>query len=317
MNRIDEQGTRIIDYRSQSGDSPARCRDTRSPEGLRLNSPFHPTNHYPLPTTHYLVPLIQLQSVHKTFGEQPIVRDLSLSIEAGQTLVMIGESGCGKSVTMKLIMNLIRPTSGEVFWNGRPVSSMKDKELVAERLRLGYLFQGAALFDSLSVAENVAFGLRQNRSLPELKVRQIVDGRLHDVGLEPKFVRDKKPAQLSGGMRKRVGLARALALDPQVMLYDEPTTGLDPIMSDVINELILKTARRNVTSIVVTHDMHTVCKVADRVVMLYPLARLEPGDPQIIYDGPPDATFHHPDPRVSQFVNGEAGERLAEMGIAA
>ncbi|MCA8996722.1 MAG: ATP-binding cassette domain-containing protein [Planctomycetaceae bacterium] len=263
------------------------------------------------------MPLIQIQSVSKSFGPQPVVRDLSLSIERGETLVMIGESGCGKSVTMKLLMNLIRPDSGEVYWSGQPVSELRDKQLVKERLRLGYLFQGAALFDSQTVFENVAFGLRQNRSLPELKVRQIVDDRLHDVGLDPRIVREKKPAELSGGMRKRVGLARALALDPEVMLYDEPTTGLDPIMSDVINELILKTAKRNVTSIVVTHDMHTVRKVADRVVMLYPLARMDANSPQIIFDGSAEEAFSHPDPRVWQFVHGEARERLTELGIAA
>ena len=268
------------------------------------------------PTSHS--PLVELRRVSRQFGAQKILRDIDLSVEAGQTLVIIGESGCGKSVTMKLIMNLIAPTSGEIFWSGRRVSELNDKELVKQRLAFGYLFQMAALFDSLSVFDNVAFGLRQNTTLDRDEIEQIVHDRLRDVGLDPNVVSRKKPAELSGGMRKRVGLARALALDPTVMLYDEPTTGLDPIMSDVINELILRTARkRNVTSIVVTHDMQTVKRVSDRVVMFYPLARLDEDEPQIIFDGTAEEAFASADPRVSQFVHGEAGERLAEEALLA
>ncbi|TWT57538.1 putative ABC transporter ATP-binding protein [Thalassoglobus neptunius] len=260
--------------------------------------------------------LIELENVSRQFGTQQVLRDITLSVETGKTLVLIGESGCGKSVTMKLMMNLLPPSSGTVLWDGRPVKDRTEKEIVRERLRFGYLFQGAALFDSLTVFENVAFGLRQNRRLHPKQISQTVHERLRDVGLDPAIVVDKKPAELSGGMRKRVGLARALAMDPEVMLYDEPTTGLDPIMSDVINELILRTRERcNVTSIVVTHDMNTVQKVADRVVMFYPLARLNPEDPQIIFDGAAEEAFESLDPRVSQFVRGEAGERLQELAI--
>lgn len=261
--------------------------------------------------------LIELRNISKQFGAQPILRDISLSIETGKTLVLIGESGCGKSVTMKLMMNLLQPTHGEVLWDGRTIKSRTEKQIVKERLRFGYLFQGAALFDSLTVFENVAFGLRQNRRLHNRQVQSIVGDRLKDVGLDVSVVANKKPAELSGGMRKRVGLARALAMDPDVMLYDEPTTGLDPIMSDVINELIIRTRERSqVTSIVVTHDMNTVRKVADRVVMFYPLVRIRPDEPQIIFDGTADEAFEVEDPRVSQFIRGEAGERLQELAAA-
>jgi phospholipid/cholesterol/gamma-HCH transport system ATP-binding protein len=260
---------------------------------------------------------VELQSVHVRFGAQPVLRDVSLAVEPGQTLVVIGESGCGKSVTLKLIMNLLRPVSGEVFWSGRPVRDFAEWELVQERLRFGYLFQMAALFDSLNVHENVAFGLRQNSRLKEAEIEQIVHARLKDVGLDSRVVSRKMPAELSGGMRKRVALARALAMNPEVMLYDEPTTGLDPIMSDVINELILSASDRcQMTSIVVTHDMQTVRRVADRVVMFYPLARLAPEEPQIIFDGTAEEAFACDDPRVSQFVRGEAGSRLQEMAAA-
>jgi phospholipid/cholesterol/gamma-HCH transport system ATP-binding protein len=185
--------------------------------------------------------------------------------------------------------------------------------LTHERTRIGYLFQGAALFDSLTVGQNVAFPLREHTADDDRKIQELVLSRLAEVGL-PESVISKKPAELSGGMRKRVGLARALALTPELILYDEPTTGLDPIMSDVINELILRTrSQYHVTSVVVTHDMRTARKVADRVIMLYPLSRLEPEEPQIIFDGPPDTIEHASDPRVTQFVHGEAGERLMEM----
>jgi phospholipid/cholesterol/gamma-HCH transport system ATP-binding protein len=210
----------------------------------------------------------------------------------------------------------MNPSQGDVLLDGRPLGQRSERELTRERLRFGYLFQGAALFDSLNVKENVAFGLRQNTRLSDEEIDHMVRERLNEVGLPPTVCK-KKPAQLSGGMKKRVALARALALTPEIMLYDEPTTGLDPIMSDVINELILQTrARRPVTSIVVTHDMTTVRKVADRVVMLYPVARLEPDEPQIIYQGPADGAFSASDPRVSQFVHGQAGERIRELATA-
>lgn len=260
--------------------------------------------------------IIEFKHVGKSFGGHAVLRDLSLEVRREETLVLIGESGCGKSVSLKLMMSLLQPDQGEVHWYARAVNDRTEEELTRERLRFGYLFQGAALFDSLSVYENVAFGLRQNTSLSHAQIKQVVHERVLEVGL-PKSVCKKMPAELSGGMKKRVGLARALALTPEVIFYDEPTTGLDPIMSDVINELILKTrATRPVTSIVVTHDMHTVKRVADRVVMLYPISRLKPHESQVVFEGTADEAFEFDDPRVRNFVTGCAGERIQELAAS-
>jgi phospholipid/cholesterol/gamma-HCH transport system ATP-binding protein len=262
-------------------------------------------------------PLISLEQVSMRFGDQQVLHALDLHVPRGQTLVVIGESGCGKTVLLKLVIGLLRPTVGRVLFDGRLLAELTERELVRQRLRFGFLFQGAALFDSLTVFDNVAFGPRAQGSVPEAEIRERVRQHLLEVGLPP-TVADKMPAELSGGMKKRVGLARALALGPEVMLYDEPTTGLDPIMTDVINELILQTKRqRHVTSIVVTHELKTVQKVADRVVMLYPLSRLVPGESQVLFDGTPEELQKCPDARVRQFIEGEARERLQELARAA
>jgi phospholipid/cholesterol/gamma-HCH transport system ATP-binding protein len=258
-------------------------------------------------------PLITFEQVGMQFGPQQVLRDVNVQVRRGETLVVIGESGCGKTVLLKLVIALLRPTAGRVLFDGEVLADLGERELTGQRLRFGFLFQGAALFDSLSVYDNVAFGLRAKGGHPEPEVREVVRQRLQEVGLTA-TVEDKKPAELSGGMKKRVGLARALALNPEVMLYDEPTTGLDPIMTDVINELILQARRgRPVTSVVVTHDMKTVTKVADRVLMFYPLARLKPGESQVIFNGTPDELARCADPRVRQFVEGEARDRLTEL----
>jgi phospholipid/cholesterol/gamma-HCH transport system ATP-binding protein len=259
-------------------------------------------------------PIIELKRISMRFRRHVVLQDIDLTIRRGETVCVIGESGCGKTVLLKLIIGLLQPSSGVVLFDGVDLAGLGDFEMSRTRLRFGFLFQMAALFDSMTIFDNVAFGPREHGlPLSPAELKKLVDDRLHEVGL-PSGIEFKKPAELSGGQRKRVGLARALALDPEVMLYDEPTTGLDPIMSDVINELILQTQRaKHVTGVVVTHDMKTVVKVADRVVMLYPHARLKPGEPQIIYDGDPDAMETHPDLRVRQFVRGEAGERLKEM----
>jgi phospholipid/cholesterol/gamma-HCH transport system ATP-binding protein len=259
--------------------------------------------------------LIEFRNVSRRFGAQDVLRDVSFGIKRGEAVSIIGESGCGKSVTLKLMIGLLEPSQGDVLLDGRPLRTRSEKELTRERLRFGYVFQQAALFDSMSVEDNVAFGLRQNTDLSESEIAAIVHERLTEVGLPPSVCL-KKPAELSGGMKKRVGLARALALAPEIVLYDEPTTGLDPIMTDVINELIVQArGRRPITSIVVTHDMVTVGRTVDRVIMLYPLPRLEPDEPQIVFDGTPAQVFTAEDQRVFQFVHGQAGERLQELAV--
>lgn len=276
-----------------------------NPDAPNLPDPHHAEN-----------PVIRLAGVTVQFRQQTVLRRLNLDIPRGQTVCVIGESGCGKTVTLKLMIGLLRPTSGQVFFEGNDLAKLGEAEMTRTRLRYGFLFQMAALFDSMNVYDNVAFGPREHHLYDEETLRQVVVDRLNEVGL-PASIASKKPAELSGGQRKRVGLARALATDPEVMLYDEPTTGLDPIMTDVINELILQTKHsKKATGIVVTHEMKTVAKVADRVVMLYPISRLRAGEDQVLYDGPPEGLEGYPDLRVRQFVRGEAGERLREMAQA-
>lgn len=258
-------------------------------------------------------PLVDARAVSVRFESQLILHEVDLQIPRGQTLAIIGESGCGKTVLMKTLVGLIRPTSGQVNFDGRDLVAMSPQELTVTRKRFGFVFQNAALFDSMNIFDNVAFPIRQHESASEDEIENRVMQNLAEVGL-PAEVAKKRPSELSGGMRKRVGLARALILHPELVVYDEPTTGLDPIMSDVINELILGTRRRYpVTSVVVTHDMRTARKVANRVIMLYPRRRLEPGQSQMLFDGSPSGLDNAEDRRVRQFVRGEAGERIDEL----
>jgi phospholipid/cholesterol/gamma-HCH transport system ATP-binding protein len=244
--------------------------------------------------------LIELRDLHKRFGRLVVLDGVSVAVEAGESLVIIGASGTGKSVLLKHIVGLLKPDAGEVWFDGRRVDTMKERELVEVRKQFGFLFQMGALFDSFTVEENVAFPVVEHTRKSSAEVSRIVDERLGVVGLPD--VRKKMPAELSGGQRKRVALARAIALDPRVILYDEPTTGLDPIRADVINELIIKLKRElRVTSVVVTHDMHSAFRVGDRIVML--------DQGKIIFDGTPQQIQQSKNPLIRSFVLGEAGPK--------
>lgn len=262
-------------------------------------------------------PLIEVDDLHVEFDGHAVLSGITRSITRGQTVAVIGESGCGKTVFMKTLVALIKPTHGTIKFDGSDLNRLSPAELAQIRRRFGFVFQHAALFDSMNIFDNVAFPIRQNEpDTDESEVRDRVRQHLLEVGL-PEEVAAKFPAEISGGMQKRVGLARALVLKPELIVYDEPTTGLDPIMSDVINELILNTRRMYpVTSVVVTHDMRTARKVADRVMMFFPRRMLAEGQSQILFDGPPSGLEHADDRRVRQFVRGEAGDRIRELSRA-
>lgn len=258
-------------------------------------------------------PILKIEHLSVKFGEATVLRDLDFEIKRGETIAVIGESGCGKTVLLKTIIGLLFPSEGKVLFDGLNWTELNEKDAAIERMRFGFLFQQAALFDSMTIRENIGFPLQQHSKMTEAEIDEVVIGLLAEVGLSPS-VMEKRPAEISGGMRKRVGFARALAMNPEVMLYDEPTTGLDPIMSDVINELILSTKiNHQATGIMVTHDMKSAQKVADRIIMLYPVARLESDAPQVIYDGEAHEIEFSRDTRVAQFIRGEARERLMEM----
>jgi len=243
--------------------------------------------------------LIDLRHVSKRFGRLVVLDDLSLSIEAGKCLVVIGASGTGKSVLLKHIVGLLQPDKGEVWYDGQRIDNLAERQLLEVRTNFGFLFQMGALFDSMAVEENVAFPINQHSDKSADDARRIATEKLALVGLRE--IGKKMPGELSGGQKKRVALARAIALDPKVILYDEPTTGLDPIRADVINELIIKLQHElKVTSIVVTHDMNSALKVGDRIVMLH--------QGKIVFDGTPEEIKTTEDPVVRRFVLGEASE---------
>jgi len=244
--------------------------------------------------------IIVLKEVTKRFGDTVVLDNISLTIERGKTTVVIGPSGCGKTVLMKHFIVLLRPNAGEVYFKNRRIDNLPEHELNKIRTHYGFLFQGGALFDSLNVAENIMFPIRQHYKITEKSgVEELVKTKLAMVGLDG--FQEFYPANLSGGQRKRVALARAIALNPEVILYDEPTTGLDPIRADIINELILKLQRElGETTVVVTHDMTSTYKIADRIIMLH--------NGKIIADGDTDHIRNHPHPVVQQFIKGQVSE---------
>ena len=241
--------------------------------------------------------MIEAKRLLKSFNGHLVLNDLSLSVKKGETLVIIGRSGCGKSVFLKHLIGILKPDGGEILIDGVRMASLSPKQLNELRLRFGMLFQGSALFDSMTVGENVGFSLIEHTQLSAPAIRERVDESLELVGL--KGIEDLRPSELSGGMKKRVALARAICMRPEILLYDEPTTGLDPIMADAINELIIEmNGKLRVTSIVVTHDMTSAYKIGTHIAMLY--------QGRIVQTGTPDEIRNSQDPVVRQFITGSA-----------
>ena len=241
--------------------------------------------------------MIEIKEVYKSFGNNQVLNGVDLNINQGETIVILGRSGCGKSVLLKHIIGLMKPDKGQIFIDGEEITAYSYEKLSNLRRKFGMLFQGAALFDSMTVEENVGLGLTEHTALSREKIKEIVKEKLRLVGMAG--VENLKPAELSGGMKKRVGLARAIAMDPEFVLYDEPTTGLDPIMADVINELVISLRNTlKITSIAVTHDIVSAYKIADRIAMLY--------EGKIIWVGTPQETKNSTDPVVKQFIHGSS-----------
>jgi phospholipid/cholesterol/gamma-HCH transport system ATP-binding protein len=247
--------------------------------------------------------IIELRNIDKSFGGRQVLRDLTVSVEQGESLVIVGGSGTGKSVTLKHIIGLLRPDRGQVLIDGHDITAMKDVELNQFRRRFGMSFQEGALFDSMSVFENIAFPLRRHTKMTEGEIRDRVEECLDDVHLHG--VDKKRPSELSGGMRRRVGFARAISLKPEILLFDEPTTGLDPVISDVIADLIEEMdVKLGTTTVTITHDMKVAFKIADRVAMLY--------KGHIIEQGTPEKFQESSNPIVRQFIEGRAEGPLTE-----
>jgi len=247
--------------------------------------------------------MIKIVDLHKSFQEKPVLQGVHLEIRDGESMVIIGGSGTGKSVLIKHIIGILRPDSGRLYVAGEEVTLMNEQELNRMRKKFGMLFQSAALFDSLSVWENVGFGLKQHTALSNDEIFEIATEKLAMVGLYG--VEELRPSELSGGMQKRVGLARAIAMEPEVLLYDEPTTGLDPINADMINNLIIEMREKlKVTSVAITHDMVSAYKIADRIAMLHRGKIIEVGSPEEI------RTTENP--YVRQFISGNAEGPITE-----
>ena len=249
------------------------------------------------------MPTISLQNLYKSFDGKKVLNDLSIDVEQGESLVIVGGSGTGKSVTLKLIIGLLRPDSGHVLIANEDITQMHDEELNRSRRHFGMSFQEGALFDSMSVFENIAFPLRRHTKMTEAEIRARVEECLEDVHLPG--VEKKRPSELSGGMRRRVGFARAISLKPDILLFDEPTTGLDPVISDVVADLIVEMDQKlGTTTVTITHDMKVAFKIADRVAMLC--------NGKIIEQGTPEEFQESQNPIVRQFIEGRAEGPLTE-----
>lgn len=247
--------------------------------------------------------MIEITHLHKSFGNHVILNDMNLTVKEGETKVIIGRSGTGKSVLLKNIIGILHPDAGSIKIHGTEVTTLGEREYNKIRMQMGMVFQGGALFDSMNVAENVAFVLNEFMSLDKKVVRARVERCLGMVGLAG--IEEMMPSELSGGMRKRVSLARVLCMEPRIIFYDEPTTGVDPITADAINNLIVDLRHKlKVTSIVVTHDMNSAYKVADHIVMLY--------HGQVVAEGTPQEIQSTKHPVVRQFINGEAKGPITE-----
>lgn len=238
--------------------------------------------------------IIEFRNVHKAFGHQKVLDDVSLTIPRGKTTVIIGPSGTGKSVTIKLLVGLMKPDAGEIYVSGREITRLKERDLYEVRKKFGMLFQDGALFDSMTVGENIAFPLKQHTKKSDREIKEIVAMRLAQVGLPG--VEYKFPGELSGGMRKRVGIARALVLEPEIVLFDEPNSGLDPVMSDAIDKLILKLQHElGMTFVVISHDLDGTFQIADRIAMLYKA--------RCIAEATKDEVKHSDNPILRQFFS--------------
>ena len=247
--------------------------------------------------------MIDTINLYKRFSGKEVLKGLNLTIETGITQVVIGRSGCGKSVLLKNIIGILKPDSGQVIIDGKDITKMTNKQLSELRLSFGMLFQGAALFDSLTVAENVGFNLIEHTDLDSVTIAKRIKEALSLVGLYG--IENLMPSELSGGMKKRVGLARAICMRPKIILYDEPTTGVDPIMADVVNDLINRLHDKlEITSIVVTHDMVSAYKIASNIAMLY--------DGRIIQRGTPEEIKNTDNPIVKQFITGASKGPITE-----
>ena len=301
----DDIGTKPNGKETMMNDSATTAKDNRTGIGheTRLSDQETPTmengtkindgqSHEPAQAGE---PMIELKNVCMSFKKRSILSNLSLEVRTGEILVVIGPSGSGKSTLLKLMIGLIRPTAGEIWVNGQEITGMSEDELNRIRRHMGMVFQYSALFDSMTVGENVAFGLRQHKEMAEIQINRVIRRTLRMVGLMGR--ENLMPSELSGGMKKRVSLARAIAVNPRIILYDEPTSGLDPVMASTINRLIMSTRRiLGMTAVVVTHDMDSAFTIADRIAMMF--------NEKIIEIGTPDEFRQSANPTVQQFITG-------------